>query len=182
MNQINQINKNTKIVTAVIIVLTLTAAIFAIFNQDYIAGKKAMQDSGTFIITAIDGSRYIVATDDILSLDPQAINANYKPSRNNVPTQKQFTGVSLKSVFDHFGVDYSIAKSVGFTAADGYASALPIADALDEENCFIVFEEEGEPLGTKENGGNGPFMMILANDQFSQRWCKFLLEIELKGG
>jgi len=89
-------------------------------------------------------------------------------------------GAVDKSVFDYLGIDYSSAKSVSFTAADGYASALTIAEALDEENCFIVFDEDGKPLGTKENGGSGPYMMILPNDQFSQRWCKFLLEIEIK--
>jgi hypothetical protein len=177
----SKINKNTKIVIAVIIVLTVTVVIFAILNRDNIAERKAMQDSGTFIITAVDGTRYNVTMYDILSLNPHVIDANYKKSGKE-PVQKQYTGVSLKRLFDYFDIDYLLTKSVSFTAADGYASAISIDDALDENNCFIVFEEEGEPLGTKESGGKGPFMMILANDQFSQRWCKFLLEVEIKGG
>ena len=174
-------NKNTKIVIAIIAVLTVTVAILAVLNQDYIAEKKAIQDSGTFIITAIDGTRYTVKMDDIMRLDPHVIEANYKKT-DKAPVIKQYTGVSLKSLLDSFDIDYLIAKSVSFTAADGYASAISIDDALNEDNCFIVIEEEGEPLGTKESGGKGPFMMILATDQFSQRWCKFLLEVEIKGG
>ena len=173
-------NKNTKIVIAVIIILTVTVAILAVLNRDYIAEKKAMQKNGTFIIIT-NSKKYTVTMDDINSLNPHIIEANYKPSSSNSPAQKQFTGVSFKSLLDYFGVDYSSAKSVSFTAADGYASALPIADALDESNCFIVIEEDGKLLGTKESGGKGPFMMILATDQFSQRWCKFLLEAEIKG-
>jgi len=173
-------SRNTKIVIIIIIILTVAAAILAFLNRENIAEKKAMQDSGAFIILS-NGDKNIVAMDDIVSLNPRIIDANYKPSGNNTPVKKQYTGISLKSLFDYYDINYSSAKSVSFIAADGYASALPIADALDENNCFIVFEEEGELLGTKENGGKGPFMMILANDQFSQRWCKFLMEVKIKG-
>ena len=162
----------------VVIILTLAAAILAFLNRENIAEKKAMQDSNTFLIIA-NGKQTIVTMDDITALEPCVVNANYKSSGEN-PVEKQYTGVSLKSVVDYFNIDYSKAKSVSFTAADGYASVIPISDALDEENCFIVIEEDGKPLGTKENGGSGPYMMILPNDQFSQRWCKFLLEIEIK--
>ena len=176
---ISKINRNTKIVAIVLIVLTVALVVLACLNRENVAEKKEMQENGTFIITA-NGEQTIITMDDIIALEPRVIDANYKKSGKE-PVQKQYTGVALKSIFDYFNIDYSEAKSVSFTAADGYASALTIGEALNEENCFIVIEEEGEPLGTKENGGKGPYMMILANDQFSQRWCKFLLEIELRG-
>jgi len=173
-------NRNTKIVITVIIVLTVAVVILALLNRGNIAEKKAMQESNSFLLKA-GVKQNTVTMEDIMRLTPHVIDAKYKPSSSNTPVKKQYTGISLKSLFDYYDINYSSAKSVSFTAADGYASALPIADALDEENCFIVIEEGGEPLGTKENGGKGPFMMILANDQFSQRWCKFLMEIEIKG-
>jgi len=96
--------------------------------------------------------------------------------------QKEYSGVSLKSVFDYFSVDYSGAKSVSFSAADGYVSSAPISHALDEDNCHVVVRESGNPLGTIDNGGVGPYMAIFANDEFSQRWCKYLLEITVSEG
>jgi hypothetical protein len=105
--------------------------------------------------------------------------ANYKKS-GQAATNRTFQGVSLKAVVERMGIDYSRYVSVSFLAAAGYASALSIVEAMDDGNCYIVIAEENKPLGTRESGGSGPFMMILANDQFSQRWCKFLLEVNLQ--
>jgi len=164
--------QNTKIVLSVVAVLLLAVAVLAWLNQDSVAEKKALLERGGFRITA-NGQDYTVTMEDIQAIGPRVIDANYKKD-GKAPIPKQYTGVPLKSLFDYLKIDYSAAKTVSFTAADGYASALPLNEALDAENCFIVFEEEGEPLNKKEYG---PYMMILAKDQFSQRWCKFLLEV-----
>ena len=171
-------SRNTKIVMAAAAALLAAVAVFAWLNRGSVAEKKATQDSGTFLVTYGD-IQYTVSMEDIEALDPRTIDANYKKSGKN-PEPRQYTGVPLVSVFDFLGIDCSAASSVSFTAADGYASALPIADALDEESCYIIIAEGGAPLGTKESGGSGPFMMILALDQFSQRWCKFLMEVAVK--
>jgi len=168
-------NRNTKIVTITAAVLVLAVAVLAWLNQSHVAERKAIQESGAFLITA-GGSQYAVTMDDLKEIGYRAIDANYKT--NLMPAvQKKYTGVSLAGVLDHFGVDHSEARSVSFSATDGYVSAAPIAHALDEENCFIVIEEAGMPLGTRESGGVGPYMVIFAKDRFSQRWCKYLLEI-----
>ena len=169
--------RNTKIVLIVACALALAAGILALLNSGNAAQKRAMQESGTFLIEA-NGQQYIVSMKDLQSLSPQKVQVNAKSSTTDYE-KKQFTGISLKSLFDHLGVNDSTARSVSFTAVDGYASAISISDALDEENCFIVFEEDGKPLGTKESGGSGPYRMILAKENFSQRWCKFLLEIKV---
>jgi hypothetical protein len=168
-------SRNTKIVVAAASVLALTVTVLAWLNRGNVEEKRHFQDNGIFLVNA-GGEQYTVSMDDIMKLGPRFIDANYKPSGRD-PVQRQFTGISLKSLFDYLDVDYSSARSVSFTAADGYASAISIADALDELNCCIVFEEGGTALGTRESGGSGPYMMILAKDQFSQRWCKYLLEL-----
>jgi len=168
-------SRNTKVVIISIVALAFAVMVLAFLNRDSIADRKALQESGNFIIIAGD-RQYTVTMDDLEAISPRAIDANYKT--NLMPAvQKRYTGVSLKSVFDYLEVDYSAAKRVRFSAADGYVSAAPISDALNEENCFIVFEEAGKPLGTRETGGFGPYMAIFAKDRFSQRWCKYLLEV-----
>jgi len=168
-------NRNSKIVVISVVVLVFAVTVLAWLERDNIAERKAMQDSGTFLITA-GGSQYIVTMEDIEDIGPRVIEANYKT--NLMPAvKKKYTGVSLKSVLDRLGVDYSTAKRASFSAVDGYFSAASISDSLNEENCFVVFEEAGNPLGTRESGGVGPYMVIFANDRFSQRWCKYLFEI-----
>ncbi|MDZ7837619.1 MAG: hypothetical protein U5N58_06515 [Actinomycetota bacterium] len=45
---------------------------------------------------------------------------------------------------------------------------------------YIAIEKDGQPLGDKDSGGSGPYQIIVKKDTFSQRWCKFLVELELK--
>ena len=168
---------NKKIVIIVVAVLVVAVGILAWLNRDDIVQKKAMQESGTFFIT-VDGRQHVVSMEDLLSLSVRTVKANSKSSTTDY-TYNEFTGVSLKSLLDSLGVDYSDVTSIKFTAVDGFASAVSISDALDEDNCFIVFEEDGKLLGTKESGGSGPYRMILIKDNFRQHWCKFLLEIEV---
>ena len=170
-------SKNTKIVAITAATLILIVAALALLSRGYVAERKALQESGGFLVTA-GGESHTVTIADLEKLNPRGITANYKPNLI-AATQRQFTGVPLAALLSYLGIDYSTARSASFSASDGYGSAAPIADALDPDNCFIVFEESGKPLGARESGGLGPYMVVFANDRFSQRWCKYLLEITI---
>jgi len=171
-------SKGTKAVFVTAAVLIAVVAVFAVLNREHIAPKKEAQEAGFFIIHA-DGQEFAVSMDDILALSPFDITANYKPSGRE-PVTRIYQGVSLKSIVESLNIDYSGYRSVSFLAADGYASAISLNEAMDGGNCCIVISLDGEPLGTREDGGSGPFMMILPDDQFSQRWCKYLLEVNFQ--
>ena len=168
--------RNTKITAIVPGILALAVGVLAWLNAGNIEEKKAFQEGATFLVST-GNVQHLISMDDIMKIRPRAIIANHRSGGQT--RERQFTAVSLKSLLDHLGADYSSARNIVFTAADGYSSAVPLAEALDEDNCLIVFEEAGVALGTRESGGEGPYMMILAKDQFSQRWVKFLLEIRL---
>ena len=134
---------------------------------------------GVGVSVIAGGERKLITAQDFELIGPSGVSADYKT--NLLPAvRKEYTGVSLKSALDYLGVGYSDAKSVSFTAEDGYISAVPIADALDAQNCYIVFGESGKPLETMASGGPGPYMAIFAKDRYSQRWCKYLIEITVK--
>ena len=40
--------------------------------------------------------------------------------------------------------------------------------------------EDGKYLGTLDNGGTGPYEVIVKEDQFSNRRCKWLTKIEVR--
>jgi len=172
------LSKNAKIVFIASVALAALVVVFALLNRSYVEPRREAQRTGVFYFLA-DGERHAVSREDIESLSPFAIDANYKTS--GMPAQnKTYRGVSLRAIAESLGIDISAYGSVLFTAADGYASVLSAGDALDSGNCYIVIEEGGLPLGTLEDGGVGPFMMILAHDAFSLRWCKYLLEVSLR--
>ena len=170
--------KGTKLVIIITALLAVIVAVFAWLNREYISVRSEAQENEVFYIRA-DEMDFTVSMDDIAALSPFDISANYKTTGQTAET-RVYQGVSLRAVFDSLGIDYSGYSSVHFFAADGYVSALTIKEAMDSGNCFIAIALNNKPLGTKESGGSGPFMMILPNDRFSQRWCKFVLEITLQ--
>ncbi len=65
-------------------------------------------------------------------------------------------------------------------ATDGYTIALSPKEVKDEDNVYLAYKLNGKLLKRKEEGGSGPYQVIIRKDEFSQRWCKFVVEIELK--
>ena len=160
--------KSTIAIIILLAVLAVAVTVLAVLNSKSALAKQQLLKDARFLIAA-DGEEYTVAMEDLEALEPREIVANYKKSGRD-PEIRRYTGVPFAAVLRARGVQPEGMRTAVFSAADGYVSALPIADALDEENCFIVID----------NGNEGPFRMILAKDRFSQRWCKLLIEVTLK--
>ena len=118
-------------------------------------------------------NEYVVTMEDIIALKPIEVLAYPKGE------ERRFTGVSLISVFNMTGAQYSNMESVIFTAADGFDAMLTAEEALNINGTFIVIAEDGEPLGHYAQDGSGPFMVVLAEDPFPNRWVRNLQVIVL---
>jgi len=162
------VKKPTVIVIAVLAALAVAVAVLAMLNRSNAAAKQRLLADSEFLIIAGE-DEHTVAMGEFLSLGQREIEAIYKKSGKD-PETRAFTGVPFAEILRMKGIDLAGFRTVVFSAADGYASALPIADALDESSCFIV----------ADGGGDGPFRMVMAKDQFSQRWCKLLTDVTLK--
>jgi hypothetical protein len=106
-------------------------------------------------------------------------NANMDTSKTG-PEQKSFGGVPMKLVLEDMGLSLTDAKQVVFKAADGYSSAVTAEEAAENENVYLVYERGGQPSGAMKQGGSGPIEIVIRGDEFSQRWCKYLTEIDLE--
>jgi len=160
--------KSGIIVIAVIAALAVGVAVLAVLNGKTAIAKKQLRSDAAFLIVA-GGMEYRVTMEEFLILEQREIEANYKKSGKD-PETRVYTGAPFAEILRLKGIDAGGFNSAAFAAADGYASALPMEDALDEANCFIAADD----------GDDGPFRMILAKDQFSQRWCKLLTDVTLK--
>lgn len=172
------VNKTTIIVIVVLVALAVVVGVFALLNREGVEEKRRLQDDAVFLVTAGEQS-VEVSMEEIEGLGTKDVEANYKKSGKE-PEVRTYTGVPFSEVLALKGIEADGYSSVTFIALDGYASAVGIDQALNPEECWIIIREGGEPLGTKEDGGSGPFRMILPNDQFSQNWCSFLMEAELR--
>ena len=160
--------KSTIAVIAVLAVLSMAVAVLAVLNSKEAKTKKQLRGDAVFLIIAGE-TEHRVTMQDIESLGPREIQANYKKSGRD-PETRAYTGVPFAEVLRLKGIDTGGLRSAVFSAADAYSSILSMEDALDEENCFIVID----------TGDEGPYRMILAQAQFSQNWCKLLTDVTLK--
>jgi len=166
-------NKGTLAIIVVLCILIPAVIILAILHRGTMEERLELQAAGEFMITSGE-EKVSVSLADLLDIGAVEVTSSPRGER------RDFTGVPLVRVFDRFGVDYSEARTVVFTSLDGFVTALTIAEVLDEENTFIVFEEDGEPLGTREEGGRGPYMVVVALDPFPNRWARYLMEVTLQ--
>jgi hypothetical protein len=153
-------------VLSVIAVLALAVAVLALLQNKTLSEKQQLRADAAFIITA-NGAEHKITLEEFLSLEQREVEANYKKNQKN-PETRAYTGVPFAEILRLKGIDAAGMKSAVFTGADLYSSAISIEEALGD--CWILYD----------GGGDGPFRMILPNAQFSQHWCKLLVEVVLQ--
>jgi DMSO/TMAO reductase YedYZ molybdopterin-dependent catalytic subunit len=82
-------------------------------------------------------------------------------------------GVLVRDILDASGVQAE-ARSVIFSAADGYTTSFPVAYFYDND-ILLAHEMNGEPLIPARGF---PFALV-AEDKWGYKWCKWVSGIEL---
>jgi len=94
-------------------------------------------------------------------------------------TQHSYRGTLLSNVLDLFDPDitkdYNSIRAIG---ADGFTSYISMDEVLMENNVYIMYEDNDEPL-TRQNGQPGAMRVVLLDDTFGERFTKYLLEVVL---
>jgi len=168
-----------KIVLFIILGLAVIVGISAYLNRGNIKAKNESQESATISFKSNGSEAAKKDMNFIKSLDKSSFSANLKANGKQA-VKHTYTGVPLKKVFEALKISLDGKSQVIVTAADGYASVLTVNEVNEDDNVYLAYEIDGKPLGTKKDGGSGPFEIIIRKDAFSQRWCKFVSEVELK--
>lgn len=171
--------KNLIIILSVVTVLVIVVGVMAILNSSSIRQRKEQQDSACIIIKK-DGEE--IASIDmkyISSIGEVDFQADLDTSETD-PEEHQYSGVPLIKVLDSLEISLDGVEAATAKALDGYTVAFDISEVKDEENMYIVYKIDGQNLKNKSQGGSGPYQIIVRKDPYSQRWCKFVMEIDLK--
>ena len=95
-------------------------------------------------------------------------------------TQHSFKGTLLSNVLNLADPvlieEYHRALAVG---VDDYISGVSMDEIRAENNVFVMYEDNDEPL-LKKNGEPGAMRIVVINDIFGQRFTNYLLEIVLE--
>ena len=120
--------------------------------------------------------------DEITALEHHEFKATEDTSTSG-PASRKFKGVLLKDALNKASITNETIKSsskVIIKGLDGYVIAMAPDEVLADKSVYLAFEKNGKPLGNMRNGGSGPIQLIAVSDSFSQRWCKYVIEVSIE--
>lgn len=172
-------SKNTKILLSIIIILVVVIAVTLYLNKDIVEENNKLNQNAIFIVYENGSELKSYTMDEIQHLGETNFKANLK-TNGKAPIEYEYTGVLLKNILEDAGIILDNKEAVIVTAADGYSVAVEIDKVLENDNVYLAYMREGESIKSKDEGGRGPYQMIISKDQFSQFWCKYAINVDVQ--
>jgi len=143
----------------------------------FITACSDEEDINLFVEIVIGNKYHSVSRDYLINnADVMSFPAVVRSSGNK-PVETKYRGIELSKLFLALDIDITKMQKITFSATDGYQIVLDIEEIYEPNNVYLTFERDGEYLKSKEQGGNGPYQLVIRHDPFSQRWCKHVDEI-----
>ena len=164
----------------VITLCALAAAVCVLLfisRSQLLAGKRA-QEEGTLTFTREGSDIITLNRDDIRALPSETFEATIRSSGER-PVPAEYTGVEIHDLLSLAGVTVSEDGALLFKGADLYLTKVEAGELSEYGNIYIVYKRDGEIMKNRAQGGEGPYQVIVRNDYYSLRWCKYLSEVEI---
>ena len=91
-----------------------------------------------------------------------------------------FRGVPLRALMEDAGIDISDAAQIVIRSEDGFVSVCPAEEVRESDSALLVYAKNGEGLGGQEDGGSGPFRVLMTDDEFGNRSAKYVCALEVR--
>ncbi|HCX62781.1 MAG TPA: hypothetical protein DHU59_10130 [Clostridiales bacterium] len=140
----------------------------------------ACSEEKASLIIKIENEVTEVETDNIYSSTDAIDFPAVVRSSGQKPVETEYKGIELIKLLNENRVEADKFTRVILNASDGYRIILDMEEIKEQSNVYLCFERDGEILKSKQQGGNGPFQLIIRRDPFSQRWIKHVNEIILE--
>ena len=165
-----------KILIVILVVLFAAVGGFAWHNW-----QQARDIEPAVLTVRLEGQEVgTISLTEIKQLGGQEFSVILRSS-GQAPREQNYTGVPLKLVLEAVQPGMLDGKiSVTVTAIDGYAVTFSANELFQEEHIYLVWAQDGQPLGDKASGGSGPLLVIPRQDEFGQRWCKFAVRVDVQ--
>jgi len=169
---------NKKVATALVI-LVVIAAIFAYLNAGDREDRIISQQEAVLILNYQGEEQARVDFDQIQELEEHEFEATLRSSEDE-DRDDTYVGVRLHDLLQKFDLPVEEMNQVVTRAVDGYTVALSPEEVLEEDNVYIVYMHNGDYLSPRDEGGSGPYRLVIREDQFAQRWNRYLMEIDVR--
>jgi len=168
------VKKSTKIVTFSIFVLLIVTACLWVINDGSIHRVV-----GGVIVISEDGEMISeVDLEYLKGLESETFKAVIRSSGNK-PVEVEYTGVFLKTILEDKKIKLDDKTRIIVKGVDGYMASLSMEE-FERKEIYLAYAMDGKPIKSREQGGYGPFQLVIPGDAFSQRWCKYVCEVEIK--
>jgi DMSO/TMAO reductase YedYZ molybdopterin-dependent catalytic subunit len=165
--------KSTKF--ALIVFLALIVAAIPLY---YLAVPDASQPEGTLLIKGQVNCPSNFTFTELESFQAVTLHVTLtSSSRLKDNGDFNYTGVLLNDLLN-FVEPYENATSIYVQASDGYGTTLSLQEAKSQ-NVIISYLKDGKKLSLLKDGGEGPFRLIVGDDEFAQRWTRGVVVIEV---
>lgn len=166
---------NIKVIVVIIIALAVVVIIGSYLNRP----DNDFADA-TINITQDDQTLKSFTLEEVKKLPAVGIEKTVVSSSKGNETGV-FTGVWLADLLKEVDPQLLTGEHKFITkAVDGYASVLSSTEVNQPENVLLAYAKDNQSLGTIDDGGSGPFRIIIVEDPFGNRSARFLNEIEIK--
>lgn len=174
-------NRSTRIIVVLLSALFVISAIAIFINMQNVGERRALLEAAQ--IAVLDNGAEVARLDlkTIDHLDTLEFPAKLKSSIMKKPEEHLYSGIALSQLFAASGVSLEGRKRVVVHSVDGYAVPLGIDEIKELDNIYLVYKDNGKYLGSYgESKGQGPYMIVIRGDRFSQRWAKYVCELDLQ--
>ena len=164
--------RNILIAAAVLIVLAAAALILSLLN------RPGATEPGQLTVSRGETEK-VYAMADIKALPYVEVEKEIVSSSFD-NDEGVFRGVPLRALLEDAGVGLSDAAQVVIRSEDGFVSVCPAEEVRDSDSALLVYAKNGEPLGGLEDGGSGPFRVLMTDDEFGNRSAKYVCSLEVR--
>jgi len=161
------------------LVAALSMTVFLLAAAGLWLANGGMTNDARYIAFKVAGEEVaVIDLDFLLTLESHDFKATIRSSGQK-PREVEYTGVLLADVLQALNIDTKGKTQILFKGADAYMTGVSLSE-LDGDNLYIAYAMDGEYLKPRSEKGFGPFQLVILKDPFSQRWCKYLCEVEIK--
>jgi len=170
--------KANKTVYLVLGLLLVAVAVLAFVNRGDAELRRALTENREFLIRINGEYAETVGLQTLLDLSPQEFTTLLATSIT-APRDVKLRGVELRLLLEALEIDVTNVSHIVVSGLDSYYSPLSPAEVQREESIYVCFSMDGELLKPQDEGGYGPFLMVIRGSRFAQRWCKYVEAIDI---
>ena len=162
--------KNFK--TIVIVIAVLFIFVLVVINRNSVKKQEEMADKMqlSFIVNGGEKIYYYDETSaDYIYFDTQM------KRKNGDVFDKTYSGIEMAVILKDIGVTLSQNTDIHIVCADNYEIRLSADEILEKGNIYLITKENGNKLAEAD----GPFMLVINNDEFSTRWAKNVVQVKV---